>query len=66
MAAAEIGGEVALAAAEAFFALRTPSFSLLRTSPDIYSEKTLTLGGSERGRLVRRNKLASNLDGKMD
>ena len=30
-------------------------------SPDIYSEKTLTPGGSERGRLVRRNTSASNL-----
>lgn len=45
-AVADIMGEVSLAASKAFFVLRTPSFSLLHMRTDIYSEKTLTLGGS--------------------
>ncbi|KAJ8788919.1 hypothetical protein J1605_022325 [Eschrichtius robustus] len=61
--AAGNGGEVALAAAEAFSAWRTPSFSLPHIGPDFYSEKALILGGSERGHLVQRDSPASILKG---
>lgn len=42
-------GEVALAAAQAFFVLRTPSFPLLCTAPDVHSEKTLLLEDQKEG-----------------
>ena len=48
-AAVENRGEVALAAAQAFFVLRTPSFSLLHTGPDVRSEKTLLLEDQKEG-----------------
>lgn len=48
-AAVENRAEVALAAARAFFVLRTPSFSLLRIAPDFHSEKTLHLEDQKEG-----------------
>ena len=42
-------GKVALAAAQAFFVLRTPSFPLLCIAPDIYSKKTSLLEDQKEG-----------------
>ena len=42
-------GEVALAAAQAFFVFRTPLFFLLHIGPDFHSEKTLLLQDKKEG-----------------
>ena len=42
-------GEVALAAAQAFFVFRTPLFFLLHVGPDFHSKKTLLLQDKKEG-----------------